>query len=227
MNQRGFFFVFSLQEEGVKSEMFVYIILIIFLLIFGGCDININKNITIADGTSSSGAATVNGNIKIGSECIITGSCKTVNGNITVRQKTKLSSLHTVNGYISLEREVEASGDIETINGYITCHEGARVEGTLSTINGNISCSSTEVSRDLKTWNGNIDLKNNSTIKGNVIIEGSASDHLNKTLYVRLSEHSVIKGDILVKDKDRLVKVILTNQSRVEGKIVNAELVKN
>jgi hypothetical protein len=226
MNKTGRLSVFVLQEEGVKSEVFVYIILIIFLLMFGGCGIHVNKNVAVADGTSSSGYSSVNGNIKIGVQCNISGGCKTVNGNIVIGENTRVGDLQTVNGYVKLYREVKVDGDAETINGYIRCAQGVEVEGTLSTINGNITCSGTEISRDIKTCNGNIDLDKNSTVSGSVIIMGTSSTEPVKTIYIRLSGQSVIKGDILVKDSNRKVKVVLSDSSMVEGKVFDAELVK-
>jgi len=231
----------------MKTYRFIIYLIIITGLTLSGCNMSVNKSISIDDGeTVNIGPKTVNGSIRIGNNCVIKGGSRTVNGSIRVGRNCKVKSLKTVNCGITVGKDTVVDGEIGTVNGSISCDEGVRVMDNISTINGSINCDpgvkvdgdlsningkvylkNTIVNDDIRTYTGNITLLDKSMVEGDIIIKRSRSfTRRFRTLKIKISEGSVVKGDIIVKDRDLKVKVFLIQGGKVEGRIKNAEVVE-
>ena len=207
----------------------LFLILTVSLILFVSCNIRVNKSITIEDGdTVRSSLTTVNGNIRVGSECEIRGACRSVNGNIRIGDNSDVKSLQAVNGSIHLDEDVYVSGKIESVNGSVQCQMGVEIRGKIRTVNGRIELMKTRVRDDVTTYNGPILLADQSVIQGDVIVneaKGSRRDRV-RPLRIEIRDNSVVDGDIIVKDNARNVKVYLSGGGEVKGRIVNAELME-
>ncbi|UCH98437.1 MAG: hypothetical protein JSV88_16770 [Candidatus Aminicenantes bacterium] len=229
-----------------SSFSHVFAIILISGLVFAGCNVGVNRSIHIRDGeTVNSGASTVNGSITVGNNCTIRGNCNTVNGRIKVGSDSEVRSLKTVNSGITVGKNTVVEGSIGTVNGSVTCYDhvkvdrsistvngsvkcskGVRIEGSISNVNGNFALKNTAVMGDIKTHTGDITLLDKSIIEGDIIIKRSHSiSRRLRTIDITISEGSVVKGDIIVKDDDLEVKVFLSQGGKVDGKVINAEVV--
>jgi hypothetical protein len=81
------------------------------------------------------------------------------------------------------------------------------------------------VDNDLTTLNGKITLDKESHVYGDIIIRENKRES-RKPLSIEILNGSVLQGDIIVKDKKRPVKVHISGDSKVEGKIENAEVIR-
>ncbi len=211
-----------------KIAYLLYPIISILLLSITNCNVRINKSIHIPDGKSVNHSLnTVNGSIYIGSDCKIKGDCRSVNGKIAVGRGSEISDLNAVNGSIDLDNEVIVHGTIKSINGSISCDRGCTVYDEIYTINGDIDIYNTTVGDDIKTINGDISLLDNSVVENNIIIKRkTGTSHYHNTITIRVTEGSIVKGDILVHHDERKVRVILSEGGKVLGNIRNAEVVR-
>ena len=200
----------------------------LLLAISLGCDSSINKNIYVQDGERrDSDVNTVNGTITIGNNCVIRGDCRTINGTIRVGQNSIVRELQVVNGEIELGRKSRAKEDLMTVNGTITLQPGSLVQGDVSTINGGICLDNATVEQDLTLFNGNIELANASLVRGDIMIKDSKGNRCRDKVYtIRLGEGSVVEGDFIVQADEIKVKVVLGNDARVKGDVINAEVVQ-
>jgi hypothetical protein len=235
----------KLRREKMKILKTFYLVLIT-LVVVGGCNLSVNKSIYIKDGeTVHSGPKTVNGSIYIGNNCTIKGSCNTVNGRIKVGANCKVRSLKTVNsgikvgkdsivdgdigtvnGSVSCAERVKVDGEIATINGGVTCNTGVKVGGVITNINGHITLYNTIVKDDVKTYTGDITLKDKSVVEGDIVIRRSRGSRKHRTLEIRIENRSIVKGDVIVRDDDLEVTVYLSGGGKVEGKIQDAKVIK-
>jgi DUF4097 and DUF4098 domain-containing protein YvlB len=208
-----------------RSHLFMPGALSILLLL--GCNFTINKSITIEDGSTVQGSRnTINGNIFVGSDCNIQGSCRSINGVIRVGDHSQVKDLRSINGDITMERGVIVRGDVESINGSISCNTGGKIRGTLTAINGPIHLENTSVERHVKTTNGDIELLDNSIVQGDIIVKRSKGrKNRRHRLRIEIAQGSVVEGDIIVKDRRLDVRVILIEDGKVNGKIINAQVV--
>ncbi len=206
------------------------LLIIILATTLPAMDISINKSIIIDDGKRNSGGmTTINGNLSIGNDCIVTGTCRTVNGSIDVGDNTTVKKLQSVNGGITLGHNSRVLANVETVNGYVTCNSGVEIQGNIKTINAVVELDNTCVKRNINTHTGNIYLQNGSMVEKNLVVRASHhnenSNDENKPVKIVLSQGSVIKGDLLVKDKDRKVLVYLQDDSKILGKVKNAQII--
>jgi DUF4097 and DUF4098 domain-containing protein YvlB len=181
----------------------------------------------VGDGVTHNGSlTTVNTGITIGNGSTVTRESRTVNGSITVGDNSEVGDLSTVNGRIQIGSNTSIHGDASTINGPIRCKSGAQVDGTLSTINGAITLTETTVKENLITINGNITLARSSRVHGDIIIKSrySSDQPQKEPLIIRLSDSSVVEGDIINKDDRYQVHVFISDDSKVLGEIKNAEV---
>jgi len=178
------------------------------------------------DATCGGSLTSVNSGIAIGSASTVTGESRSVNGSITVGNDGEVGALHTVNGSIRIGSNTTVNGNASTINGKIRCKSGSQIEGTLSTINGAITLTETAVTGNLETINGNITLERRSRVQGDIVISRKpGSDEWPKEpLLIKLSDSSVVEGDIINKDDRFEVQVIIADDSKVLGEIKNAEV---
>jgi len=210
----------------------IYLIITTVILIISlsaGCgDLGVNRTIQIADGESHKGDLnSVNGAIIIGRNCEISGGCRTVNGGIEVKESATVEDLLAVNGSISLAEKVQVLGEVNTVNGSIDCQQGVTVKDEISTLNGDINLNNSTVKYNVQTINGDITLHNKSIVEGDIVIRprrGFSAD--NPALSITISDSSVVGGDIINRDKDRTVNVILSSGGQVKGRVQNAEVIR-
>ena len=202
------------------------LMIVILSFLFTGC--RINESYWIGNGEISRGSKdTINGNIHIGENSNVTGACRTINGSIDVGDFSHVRSLRTINGSIEIGRDAEVNGDVTVINGEIHCKPGVKVMGEVGNIKGEIKLEGTLVEDDLTTYTGDIKLYENTIISGDIIIKeahGSSPD-LN-SLYIEITDDSVVEGDIINKDDDTEVTVYLSNGGKVKGRVEGAKMVQ-
>ena len=203
-------------------------ILLLALLVFGGCDLSINSPIVIADGESRSDPlASVNGDITVGKDCTIEGSSTTVNGSLKVGDRSNVRDLSSVNGSIRIGEDVSVEGDVESVNGLVDLGAGSEVSGKVVTVNGAIELDHAVVQRDVRTVNGDIELRDKSIVKGNIVIEDKMDVPSHRQpIEIKVSGGSIIEGDVVVK-RNTDVRVILHDGGKVLGQVDGAEVIEN
>ena len=230
-----------------KKRLLLLALFLAALLVLPGCNISVNKSIYVDDGeTINHGQKTVNGSIYIGSNCKVRGSCSTVNGKIKVGSNSEVRALRTVNMGITIGENSYADGNVSTVNGSILCRAGVKIDGDASTINGAVTCETggkingdtttingkidlkkTVVKEDIQTHNGNITLTEGTIVYGDIIIKRSTRlTRRHRKLKIRIADGSVVKGDIINRDRDLEVKVYLETGGSVIGRVERAEVIK-
>jgi hypothetical protein len=200
-------------------------------IILAACDATVNKSIYIKDNAVKDGSInSVNGSIFIGENAKVTGDCRSVNGSISIRNKADVSDLAAINGNIETGSDVLVREDIQSINGSINTGPGTKIRGDCETINGNIVMNNTQVGRKISTYNGNITLDNKSDVAGDIIIKknkGRHNGHNEKMqIVISIMNDSKVHGSIIVEDDKTDVTVRLISGGQVEGKVENAQVVK-
>jgi len=192
--------------------------LLLLLMAVPALGATVNKSVKIEAGSNSSGASSVNGSISVGEDAVVTGNLKTVNGTIRVDEGATIEKASTVNGGVRVSDKVNCES-LSTVNGSVKVGEGATVDGGLSAVNGRIVINSgSGVADDVSNVNGQIELTG-AEVGGNVeTVNGDIS----------LKDQSVVKGNIVVeknsgwgwgKSKSRKPRIVIGPGSRVEGKI--------
>ncbi|MBN1997412.1 hypothetical protein JW935_07665 [candidate division KSB1 bacterium] len=201
-----------------------FYILLAGVVLFFCCNTSVNRTIRIADGSKKSGGChTVNGSVNIGRDCIVRGACRTVNGGIHVDEGSMVGTLQSVNGSIRLQKDVEVKGDVESVNGEVDCGKNVVINGEIETVNGRIKISKTTVKGIISTFNGNIELADHSAIHRNIIIrDNHGRSNRTRPLEIVIKENSVVNGDIIVKDRDIEVIIILQDGGKVYGEVKGA-----
>ena len=204
--------------------------LVLFIFVLTGCNLEVNKSIDISDGERiKKDLFTVNGSIRIGKDCQIEGNCRAVNGSIDIDDHSKVRDLNSINGGINLGEQVVVKGDVVTVNGPLHAKIGTVIQGEISAINGEIDLTGTEVKEDLVTLSGDVYLRDQTIIRGDIRVDkkGLINDSSNRLyLTIRVTDGSVVEGDVIVKDKEREVTLDLRRGGRVLGEIRNAEVLR-
>jgi DUF4097 and DUF4098 domain-containing protein YvlB len=189
------------------------------------CGFGVNQSFTIADGTTlDGGRTTVNGRITVGTNCEVSGDCQTVNGRITVGEGSRVGALHTVNGRIEIGSSVRVNGDVATVNGSIGIQDGTAVDGDVSTVNGGITLVGSTVGGTLTVHNGDVVLLARSRVKKDVVIKKGKSSS-KRGQEIRVSDGSVVEGDVIVRGARGEVTVHLSGGGEVKGEVRGAEVV--
>ncbi|NBC22110.1 MAG: hypothetical protein GVY21_01400 [Gammaproteobacteria bacterium] len=180
-------------------------------LLLGGCEVGVNKDITIAAGERSSGAAVVNGRIDVGAGAEVTGELSTVNGRIRVDRDARVAGINTVNGTVTLDTGAGAR-NINAVNGDVTIGESASVAGTVELVNGDIRLGAgAEVAGSVGVVTGSLRLLD-ARVDGDVTTV---------TADVTLSGSSVIVGRLVVESRGGIgegaPRIVIGPGSRVEG----------
>jgi len=209
-----------------------------FLFLAGTCFClaTVNKSIHVGDNqTVRGGLSSVNGSIHIGLNCTVGGSSHTVNGRIEVGDGSRVDDLRTVNGSIHIGRRVIVDGFIKTTNGSLACDAGSEIMRELRTTNGSIEIKGTTAGESLTTINGNVSILDQSRVKGDIVIRGKHgfwffgiffNSHRRHPITIRVEGGSVVEGGIIVEDHHRNVEVIISKDSKVLGKVVNAKIIE-
>jgi DUF4097 and DUF4098 domain-containing protein YvlB len=197
---------------------------------------NVNKSVTIAAGTESDGASSVNGSVTIGENAVVHGDVETVNGSVTVDDNARIEDAATVNGAVRIGSGVSAddlstvngairvkentiiNGNIEAVNGSIGLSKGSTVARHVSNVNGEIEISGAQIGGDLSTVSGDIWLSDGAVVKGDLIVEEpGASSWFGKKPRVPeivIGPDTEIHGDIRL---GREVKLYISNSATVGG----------
>jgi hypothetical protein len=198
------------------------------LLIFTACDVGVNRDIRVPDGTTRNrGARSVNGNVRVGSDCRVRGECMSVNGSIEVGERSTVRGIRTVNGSVSLGAGALVKREVQMINGSLDMEPGAEVERGVKAINGPVHLDSAIVQGGVVTFNSDIYLNRGSRIEGDIRVRQSKDRHRDaeRRQVIEIAGGSVVNGNIRVY-KDQQVDVILIDGGRVTGKILNANLIQ-
>lgn len=182
------------------------------------CGFNLNKSITVGEGTQSDGHSTVNGSITIGRSALVTGSVETVNGAISIGDDASVENAETVNGSVRVGRGVTARR-IGSVNGSIRIDDDTTIEDSVSVVNGKIETgANTRIGGDV------------SNVNGEMLIEGSdiGGDLSTVNGDVTLSDSAILRGDLVVEKpsgwswgKDRRKpRIVIGPGSRVDGDVV-------
>ncbi len=204
-------------------------VLIISFLSFCACDASVNSSRRLGDGERSTGLTSVNGSITVGANCIVDGNCHTVNGRIEVGDGSQVEALETVNGRIRIGAKVDVGGNAGTVNGSIESGPGSKVHGEVSTVNGSVELRGTVVDDEVSTVNGDVRLQEKSVVRGGIAIKGRSGHFFGghgNVLEIRVEGGSTVEGGIDVRDPERKVMVYVDKDSKVNGEIRNAEVVR-
>lgn len=185
----------------------------------------LNSSIYIEAGEHlSNGCTSVNGSIHVGEGARIDGGCRSVNGSIQIESSCKTRDLQAVNGGIEVGEKSQVRGDISSVNGPVQCGNGVYVGGDVQSVNGSIQLDGAEVKEDVETHNGDIELRSGAVVRQDVVVKDSRrQDHREKPLQITI-DNSVIEGDVINKDDDLDVVVVLCNGGVVKGEVVNARV---
>jgi DUF4097 and DUF4098 domain-containing protein YvlB len=202
------------------------------IVLFLGCNVSVNKSVDVPDGSKTHhGYTSVNGSIRIGSDCAIRGVCRSVNGSIEVGSRSTVRKVQSVNGGIRIMEWAKIREAVEAVNGGVEMEQGTEA-ADVKTVNGPVSLDSAAVTGDITTYNGNIALDNGSVVKGDIRIkqrkhgrhEGGRDE--DQKLIIEIMNRSLVEGDILVSDPDQKVDVTISGGGKVRGKIERANVIQ-
>jgi DUF4097 and DUF4098 domain-containing protein YvlB len=122
---------------------------------------------------------------------------------------------------------VNIKGSVESVNGSVELGAESQVSGNVGTVNGAIELDHTVVQRDVRTVNGDIELRDNSIVKGDVVIEDMVDvSKRQRPIEIEVAGGSVIEGDVVVK-RNVDVRLILREGGKVLGQVDGAEIIYN
>ncbi len=214
---------------------------LILLMAVPAMGATINKSVKIGAGSESGGASSVNGSISVGEDAVVTGNLKTVNGTIRVdsgatiekastvnggvrvSDKVRCESLSTVNGSVKVGEGATVDGGLSAVNGRIVINSGSGVADDVTNVNGQIELTGAEVGGNIETVNGDITLKDQSVVKGNIVVEKNSGWGFGKTKSRRkprivIGPGSRVEGKI---DLEREVELFISETAEV-GSVVGA-----
>lgn len=213
----------------MRSKLFIVLFIMLSLTVFGSRYHKVNSSIRVDAGDTVNGSvSTVNGSVTVGSNCTIDGVVKTVNGGVSIMDKCHVENVKTVNGGIRLGENNRIDGSVSSVNGSVKIKSGSTVGDDVSTVNGMIELTGTTAEKNVETVNGDIYLLKKSRLKGDIVIPERRGFQLKKSrIKIKISGGSVVEGSILVESTKNLeVKVYISKDSRVNGDIKNAEVIK-
>jgi len=163
--------------------------------------LKVNSSVRVDAERQVGDVSSVNGGIDL-ARGALARDVHTVNGGIDLSDNVEIDSAETVNGGIRVGTDVKVNGSLETVNGGIRTDGGTVIEDRVRTVNGKIRLHETHVGRDVQTSNGDIELRNNTVVEGDLIVKGRQSwfgrlfnfNHRPPTITVDGS--SAIHGDI-------------------------------
>ena len=197
------------------------------LIIIFACTTSINESVYVNDGEIREGdIICINGSIIIGQDCKVLGGCKAINGSIKIGKNSEVESIQSVNGPIYIDSNCTVNGNITAINGEVQTSSNVNIIGDVSSINGNISLENTKVTDNVETENGDIILTAASIVEKDILIKGKSKWSDDKRyVEIRLEQGAQVLGNIDVEDEKISVKIYLSNDSKILGDVINAEIV--
>ena len=205
----------------------IKIISLIPIIILLGCNASINESFRLEDGGIKEGdVLCINGSIIIGNDCKVLGDCKAINGSIKIGKNSTVESIQSVNGPVFIDSNCNINGSITAVNGGVQTNSSVNIAGDVSSINGNITLENTKVSENVETENGDIILTAGSIVEKDIRIKGKSkwSDE-KRYIEVRLEQGAQVLGNIEVDNEKISVQVYLSNDSKILGDVINAEIV--
>ena len=172
-----------------------------------------------ADAAEVRDISRVNGGIRVDAEEQV-GDVSSVNGGITMRRGSSAFELGTVNGGIDIDddvvirhaesvnggirvgEDVTVNGSLETVNGGIRTGSGTVIQNRIKTVNGKIQLRNTQVGANVQTSNGDIEIREGSTVEGDVVIRASNSwwsrlfRSNRRPIDLTIDASSAVRGDI-------------------------------
>lgn len=167
-----------------------------------GQDISkINSGIRIEENDRVGDVSSINGRIRI-QRGAIASEVGTVNGGIEIEDGAEINAAETVNGGIDVGENVTIHGSLRTVNGGIKTNPGTVIRDEVQTVNGKIRLRNTKVGADVRTSNGDIEIRSGSTVSGDIIVKSRASwfgrlfNFNNRPSDLVIDADSIVEGDI-------------------------------
>ena len=201
---------------------------------------NMNKSIRIDSGSQSDGESTVNGSITVEGNAVVSGSLETVNGRIrigdgaqlqdasTVNGRIRIGSgvsvddVESVNGSIGIDQNATIAGDVSVVNGRIDLESGGNVAGDVSNVNGELRIVGTEIGGSVTTVSGDIWVTDNSTVRGDVVVEGRVGlQRRKKPPKVVIGPGSRVLGEI---NAEREIELFISDTAEVAAVVGEVSL---
>jgi len=206
----------------------ILLIVAVMLFILAACHLAIERDIHVESGRTVRGSINViDGDITIGSDCLVRSSCRTVDGDIEVGRGSRVDNLQSVDGNIYVGRNVAVRRDVELVDGSIVCRSGVVVGGNINAIDGSIEIENTVVERDITTYDAGIRLDDRSRVDGDIIIRRSPDEHdRHRRVTIEIAGGSVVKGDIVNRDGNVDVRVYLSQDGRIEGRVDDVKVIR-
>jgi DUF4097 and DUF4098 domain-containing protein YvlB len=210
-----------MEDEKMKSLISVFIGCLLSLPLSAKTTLNSNIHVDAGEHLSS-GCNSVNGSIDVGEGASIDGGCRSVNGSIQIESNCTTRDLQAVNGGIKVGGKTQVRGDIGSVNGPVECGTGVYVRGDVESVNGAIQLDSTEVDGGLETYNGDIKLCNSTVVHSDIVIKDSRRKERREQPLEIMIDNSVVEGDVIIKEDDLEVVVVLRNGGHIKGEVINA-----
>ena len=94
------------------------------------------------------------------------------------------------------------------------------------TVNGSIELLQTVVGRDVQTVHGDIRLLDHSVVKGDVVIESKlGGTEPGRPIEIEVASGSIVEGDVVVRRTRAKVRLILREGGKVLGQVDGAEII--
>lgn len=179
---------------------------------------NVFGDIEVPSGQEVNNVQSVNGSIKL-SHRVTTGKVQSVNGNVEIGDWVRVAHIATINGNVTIGKHFKADHKIETINGDIKIGKKASIRGNLQTINGNIELHDVLITGLLHNMNGNIDLRGNTEISGDLIYKRDDEQSADNTKRPVLTIEKTVKieGSIIL---ERPVELRLSDPALGEKVVI-------
>mgnify|MGYP002629779514 CR=1 FL=1 len=161
----------------------------------------VNGGIRISAEEQMGDLSSVNGGIDLARGSSAHG-IDTVNGGIDLDEQVVIANAETVNGGIRVGSDVTVNGSLGTVNGGIRTDSGTVIQNRVRTVNGKIQLRNTLVGEDVQTTNGDIVLRDGSTVEGDIVVKGRRSwmsrlfNYNGKPPTISIDADSSVKGDI-------------------------------
>ena len=160
-----------------------------------------------AHGDESRDISKVNGGIRVSAK-EVGGEVSSVNGGIEIEDEARVTSAETVNGGIRIGENVTIEGAVETVNGGVRMDAGSSIGGGIETTNGRITLDAVRVSEDIVTTNGDINLRGESEVGGDVIFEGRRSMWTRWLNWSRRTPELTIDSTVVIHGNIRLYQEV-------------------
>jgi DUF4097 and DUF4098 domain-containing protein YvlB len=186
---------------------------------------SVNGNVSATPGQTYDTLSTVNGEVHVGAGATAE-QAKTVNGELEIENGAKVGEASTVNGELAIGEDVMIDREASTVNGGISIGERARVGGNVSTVSGEIEIKGAEVSGQVITTNGDINLSNGARVLRGIYVRkpGGSNWGFGKSDQVKVHVCStcVVEGELRF---DRPVELRVDTGGKI-GKVIGESVTR-